>query len=145
MIRMSAKKAAAHGIRIKRPAAPVKPKSPPRRKKGVSELEESFVGQVARAGLLVADREYRFAPPRRWRFDFAWPDRRIAVEIEGGVWTEGGHTRGAAYVKNLEKYNEAVLAGWRLFRFHEGTIKDGSAVKFMAPMLRRTIYSPEII
>jgi hypothetical protein len=38
-------------------------------------------------GLPVPIREHRFAPPRRWRFDYAWPAHRLALEIEGGTWT----------------------------------------------------------
>ena len=62
-------------------------------------------------------REHRFAPPRRWRFDFAWPDWRVAVELEGGAWARGRHTRGAGYVADCEKYNAATLAGWRVLRY----------------------------
>lgn len=61
--------------------------------------------------------EYRFAPPRRWRFDFAWPDHRLAVELEGGVWTGGRHTRASGYIADCDKYNAAVLAGWRVLRY----------------------------
>lgn len=60
--------------------------------------------------------EHRFAPPRRWRFDYAWPDRMLALEVEGGVWTGGRHTRGEGFLKDMEKYNAATLAGWRVLR-----------------------------
>lgn len=60
--------------------------------------------------------EYRFAPPRRWRFDWAWPDLRIAVEQEGGVWTGGRHVRGKGYIGDMEKYSEASVRGWTLIR-----------------------------
>lgn len=63
------------------------------------------------------EREYRFAPPRRWRIDFAFPDVKLAVEIEGGIWIKGGHTRGSGFMKNVEKYNALALLGWRLLRF----------------------------
>ena len=60
--------------------------------------------------------EYKFHPDRRWRFDFAHPETRTAIEIEGGIWSGGRHTRGMGYVKDSEKYNAATLAGWRVFR-----------------------------
>src|ERR1041385_1632066 len=41
--------------------------------------------------------EYRFAPPRRWRFDFAWPEGRLALEVEGGSFVAGRHTRGTPF------------------------------------------------
>lgn len=61
--------------------------------------------------------ELRFAPPRRWRFDFAFPEQGLAVEIEGAIWTQGRHTRGTGFTKDCEKYNAGVLAGWRVLRF----------------------------
>ena len=60
--------------------------------------------------------EFRFDPIRRWRFDYAWPDLMFALEVEGGIWTGGRHTRGAGYNADMEKYNAAALAGWRVLR-----------------------------
>ena len=60
--------------------------------------------------------EYAFHPKRKWRFDFAWPDDRVALEVEGGIWTGGGHTRGSGYLKDLDKYNSAAVAGWRVLK-----------------------------
>ena len=60
--------------------------------------------------------EHRFHPIRKWRFDYAWPEHRIALEVEGGVWVGGRHTSGAGFVKDMEKYNEAACVGWRIIR-----------------------------
>lgn len=60
--------------------------------------------------------EFRFHLTRKWRFDFAWPDQKVALEVEGGVWTGGRHTRGSGFIKDMEKYNEAAGLGWRVFR-----------------------------
>lgn len=60
--------------------------------------------------------EYRFAPPRKWRADFAHLESKTLIEIEGGIWTGGRHTTGAGFNRDLEKYFEAQLAGWRVFR-----------------------------
>lgn len=81
------------------------------------KLESAFVN-AAKLGRLPLDvREHRFAPPRRWRFDFAWREQKLAVEIEGGTYVNGGHNRGKAYADNCEKYNAAVLHGWRVLRY----------------------------
>ena len=72
--------------------------------------------------------QYRFAPPRRWTFDFCWPDLMLALEVEGGIWTKGRHTRGKGYEKDCEKYNEAALAGFRLLRVTTGMVRDGRAL-----------------
>lgn len=61
-------------------------------------------------------REYRFHPKRRWRFDYALPAVKIALEVEGGVWTRGRHTRPQGFLNDIEKYNTATLLGWRVFR-----------------------------
>ena len=53
---------------------------------------------------------------RKWRFDIAWPEYKIAVEVEGGVYTSGRHTRGVGYEMDLRKYNAAALCGWLVFR-----------------------------
>ena len=60
--------------------------------------------------------EHRFLDKRKWRFDFAHPETRIAIEIEGGAWSGGRHTRGAGFITDAEKYNTAALWGWTVFR-----------------------------
>ena len=62
-----------------------------------------------------------------WRFDFALPEPRIAIEVEGGVFVNGGHNRGAYYTDNCHKYNTATLAGWRVFRFTTEMVTNGNA------------------
>ncbi len=66
--------------------------------------------------------EVRFHATRRWRFDFAHAESRVAIEIEGGVWSGGRHNRGAGYVGDCEKYMEATLEGWTVFRLTRGQI-----------------------
>ena len=69
--------------------------------------------------------EYRFHPERKWRFDYAWPERKIALEIEGGIWKKGRHVRGKGYENDCEKYSEAVVLGWRIIRATPGMCKNG--------------------
>ena len=59
-------------------------------------------------------REYKFHPTRRWRFDFAFPSVKLAIEIDG---QGGGHSRVKAVRDECEKYNAAVMLGWRIMRF----------------------------
>ena len=59
------------------------------------------------------EREYVFHPNRRWRFDFAWPGKRVYLEVDGGIWIVGGHSRGAQMKKDWEKRNCATALGWR--------------------------------
>jgi very-short-patch-repair endonuclease len=58
--------------------------------------------------------EFRFHPVRKWRFDFAWPQHRVALEVQGGIWGGGRHSRGAAMLKEWEKLNTAAMMGWRI-------------------------------
>lgn len=85
------------------------------------------------AGLPIPEPEYRFAIPRMWRIDFAWPAQRIAVEIEGGVWTGGRHTRGSGFMGDMEKYNELALRGWHLLRVTPKQRDGGDLI----PLLKR--------
>ena len=79
-----------------------------------NRYDNFFVRTLMRdAGLLVPKWEYQFAPPRKWRFDLCWPDERLYIEIDGGLFSGGRHTRGAALVRDYEKRNAATVLGWR--------------------------------
>lgn len=60
--------------------------------------------------------EHRFHPTRKWRFDYAWPYYKIALEVEGGTWIQGRHNRGSGFIKDMEKYNAAAVLGWRVVK-----------------------------
>lgn len=61
--------------------------------------------------------EFIFHAKRKWRFDWAWPELKIAVEVHGGGFVNGGHNRGRAMMADLEKLRAAILLGWRVFPF----------------------------
>jgi len=85
--------------------------------------------QIRAAKLPPPRAEYRFHPPRRWRFDFAWPELfLIALEIEGGTWAAGRHTTGTGYEHDCEKYNQAALDGWLLIRATTRMVENGLAL-----------------
>lgn len=67
-------------------------------------------------GLPEPVQEYRFHSVRRWRFDHCWPAKRLAVEVEGGIWTNGRHSRGKGFMSDCEKYSRAALDGWCVLR-----------------------------
>ena len=73
-----------------------------------------FLPLLASLGITPPAPEYWFAKPRRWRFDYAWPEHKLALEVQGGIWTKGRHTRGAAMLKEWEKLNTAAEMGWRI-------------------------------
>ena len=83
-------------------------------------------------------REYRFAPPRRWKFDRCWwPGAKVALEIEGGVWIRGRHTRGRGYINDMEKYNHAALDGWCVLRFTPQQVASGACIPVLRCALTR--------
>lgn len=75
-----------------------------------------FLAMCHGAGISAPVPEYKFHKSRKWRFDYAWPAHKVALEVEGGVWTQGRHTRGSGFVNDMEKYNAAAALGWRVFR-----------------------------
>lgn len=82
------------------------------------------------------EREHLFHPKRRWRFDFAFPDVKLAVEIEGGVWMKKSrHTSPRGFMGDIEKYNEATNLGWRLLRFTPEQVKKGMAINAIEGLL----------
>lgn len=75
---------------------------------------EELAAQCAMGGLPEPQREYRFHGERRWRFDLAWPELRLAVEVDGGAWVNGRHNRASGWMRDQEKLNEACVLGWRV-------------------------------
>ena len=100
-----------------------------------SDAEVEFALVLRSANVSGWEREYRFAHPRKWRFDFAWRAEKFALEIEGGVWIQGRHNRARGYVADLEKYNSAALLGWRILRVTPEMVSDGTALRLVAEML----------
>ena len=57
---------------------------------------------------------YIFHPTRKWRLDLAWPDIKLGVEIQGGTWARGKHSRGRGQAEDCQKISEAVALGWSI-------------------------------
>jgi len=102
---------------------------PALRPKTRSRWEDLLARQIATAQLPAPAREYRFHPVRKWRFDFAWLPQTLSAEVEGATFAGGRHTRGVGFAADTEKYNAAVLLGWRVLRFTHVQIKSGEALK----------------
>jgi len=78
-------------------------------------------------------KEYKFHPERKWRFDYAILGNKIAIEIEGGIFTKGRHTRPTGFIKDMEKYNTATAMGWKVIRIATGDY--ANAVKYVGMIL----------
>jgi very-short-patch-repair endonuclease len=81
------------------------------------------------AGLPKPEIEYKFHPTREYRFDFAWPKQKIAVEVEGGTYNGGRHVTPSGYEKDCEKYNDAAFYGWKVIRVTSKMIGDLRAIE----------------
>lgn len=103
-------------------------------KRAPTDADILMYTHLCELGFTIAQ-EWPFASGRRWRFDFAILRPKIAIEIDGAVWTNGRHNRGSGYVKELEKFNMASLLGWRVFHFLPSQVLDGSAIAFIRRVL----------
>ena len=99
---------------------------------GVAE----YLFQIQAAGLEMPEFEFSFHDNRRWRADFAWPDRMLLAEYEGGIYTKGAHVRGKHFESDCEKYNEAALLGYRVLRFTHNMVKHGMALEMTERALK---------
>ena len=83
---------------------------------------------LVKKGVPKPETEHPFHPTRDWRFDLAWPDHMIAVEIEG--WAQASrHTSFKGFEGDCEKYNAAQLLGWIVLRFTTEQLRKGKAVE----------------
>lgn len=103
--------------------------------KRLSPGEEALAMQLKAHGIEF-EREFRFAPPRRWRFDFAIPQHRLAIEVEGGVWgKKSRHTTATGYTADLNKYNNAIFHDWRVLRYTTDMVRSGQAIDEIGRLL----------
>lgn len=94
--------------------------------------------QCRAAGLPEPVAEFVFASPRKWRADFAWPDRGVLLECDGGGWVNGRHSRGGGIEKDCEKMNRGVALGFRWLRVTPAMVRDGRALAAVEAVLRET-------
>ncbi len=101
----------------------------------MSAIEEVFAHQLDADGLPPPAREFRFHGTRKWRLDFAWPEKMVALEIDGGSWVQGRHTRGAGFEKDIEKGNAALVLGWKVYHATPKMVNDGTAIRLITEAL----------
>lgn len=89
----------------------------------VDTLHSKVLSQLV--GLPDPATELLFHPKRKWRFDFAWEEQKLALEIHGGIHSGGRHTRGRGFVEDRAKMNEATLLGWTVLEVTPEHIKSG--------------------
>lgn len=93
-----------------------------------THLEQLLYSKILAKGLPKPTPEYVFHPSRNWRFDFAWENYMLAVEVEGGIWTGGRHVNPKGFIEDCDKYNSAQLFGWTVLRFTAEHIQSDYAI-----------------
>jgi hypothetical protein len=128
-----------------------------------TDWEQALLTQILDLGLPKPIQEVRFHDKRRWRFDFAWPGRKVALEVEGGIYGQvvschkcgtqvlektssgamikirrgGRHNTGKGFENDCFKYAEALILGWKVLRVTSSQIQDGSAIAWVETLLDR--------
>lgn len=103
----------------------------------MSAAEDQLAQQLLWARLPHPRRGARFHPTRKWEFDFAWESHLFAVEVDGGGFINGRHSRGTGIEKDCEKFAEAMLLGWRILRVTPAQIKSGRALQWIEKLLHQ--------
>lgn len=116
---------------------------------GSSPLERQFLGHLT-VMQLAPELQYRFDATRRWRFDFAWPALKVAVELDGGIFaaengTEAGrHARGVGRMKDYEKRNAAAEQGWVVLCYGPPQVRSGEAALQVERIVKaRSVAQPQ--
>lgn len=105
-----------------------------KKRRSVKGQRVQSVGEVTLATHLRGckinfEQEYKFHPDRKWRADFFITGTNILIEVEGGIWSGGRHTRGKGFIADMEKYNAAAILGFKVLRFDTQQVKSGLAIK----------------
>jgi len=103
--------------------------------KAGSELEAILLNRLERAGLPAPELQYRIVPGRQFRWDAAYVSKKVAIEVQGGVWSNGSHVRGSGVQRDCLKASMAAALGWRCLPVTREMIESGQAVELIAQAL----------
>lgn len=112
--------------------------------------KKTLMFQIKALGIPAPITEYRFFPERMWRADFAWPNHKLLVEYEGGIFARsmgkgqeyGWHQSTQRMLTDMEKYNRAALLGYRVLRYSPREVRSGKAVAEIEQALKGGIQIP---
>jgi len=120
--------------KIYKPKRKVKRPASVKKERVVSE-GEAILSQHLRTLKIEFEQEFKLHPSRKWRADFHLKGKKILVEVEGGIWSNGRHTRSKGYLGDLEKYNAATMMGYQVIRFSTEQVKSGKAIEQIEKMV----------
>lgn len=108
-----------------------KPKPKEAKAKAPSQIEELLALHIEQAGLPAPVREHHHIPGRKFRIDFAWPDRKLGVEVQGNV-----HRIKERFEADITKRALGMMAGWRILEVSGRAIRDGRAIEWLKDLLK---------
>jgi len=112
-------------------------------------LERLLYDQIRVSGLVLPEKQINgIVPGRKFRWDFGYRFLKILIEVQGGIYMKGkkgpgAHNRAWGIIRDCEKNNLAVLAGWRVLYFDTQSIRTGKALRFLEKMI--PAYSPNLL
>lgn len=108
-----------------------------------SSLEALMGIQIRASKLPKPVKQCKFHATRKWRFDMAWPDKKVALEVDGGIWRKnskgaaaGAHSRPANIERDIEKGNAAIELGWTVIRATPQMVRSGEALRLIERVLK---------
>ncbi len=112
----------------------------------MKKADAIFAALCRSEGLPDPVTEHRFHPVRKWRFDYAWPDHLVALEVEGGVFgykrkngtrsKTGAHSSVTGILRDIEKYSEAAALGWRILRVQPKELRTQKTIDLLRRCLK---------
>jgi very-short-patch-repair endonuclease len=110
-----------------------------KRSERAKSWEDDFAFHVQAHRLPPITRKFQFARSlgRKWEADFAYPDRQLLIEVDGGIWRKGGgaHSHPMQILRDMSKGNDAAYLGYHVLRFTSDEVRNGSAVAFLIRVL----------
>lgn len=101
------------------------------------DYKQEFLSQLKIARVPQPISEFRFHPVRKWRFDFAYPGEKLAIEYQGGVYYKGmGHQTVGGMERDCLKFSSAAALGWRVMPINAGMVRRGEALQLVIEALR---------
>lgn len=105
--------------------------------KGVeSQLELLLLNRIEQAGLPLGEAQVKGIPGRKFAFDRAWPEQKVAVDVNGSTFVRGGHSTGLGIERDCIKACLAAINGWLYLPLTKHMIEDGRAVDIIAIALK---------
>ena len=117
-----------------KPRRKTKRRASVKKERVVSEGEATLI-QHLQAYRIEFKQEFQFNKDRKWRADFYLVGTNILIEVEGGIWSGGRHTRGKGYIADMEKYNSATALGYSVYRYSTEQVKSGKAIEEIRRMV----------